>query len=63
MVRGFVPDHGMYVTTASARTPGEPKKSFWTGTKLRPHEAIPITALRCEACGFIDLYAGPKLGP
>lgn len=36
---------------------GEPKKSTWTGLKLSGRKKLPISAYRCLACGFLDLYA------
>ncbi|MDQ6635047.1 MAG: hypothetical protein M3Z10_09875 [Gemmatimonadota bacterium] len=39
--------------------PGEPvRRRFVGGIKSNPKEQLPITALRCSKCGYIELYAG-----
>ena len=61
MVQGFVPDffqHG--ATYVEAWHPGQPKKSFWTRTKARVAEGVPIGAFRCRKCGFLEFYADAK---
>jgi hypothetical protein len=35
---------------------GAPEKSFW-GLKLKGRRRFPVTADRCERCGFLELYA------
>jgi len=60
MVQGFVPDFahgGIFVEGWHA---GQPKKSFWMGTKARATEGVPIGAFRCQNCGFLEFYADPK---
>jgi ribosomal protein L40E len=36
---------------------GVPKRSIWTGLKLRGLKLLPVTAFRCRNCGHIELYA------
>lgn len=57
MERGFLLDreHGGY--RAGEWVEGAPQRSFWTGVKTRGKERIPITAYRCEACGYLEFYA------
>ena len=37
--------------------PGAPQKSFWTGVKVKRNRGVPITALRCPKCGYVEFYA------
>lgn len=57
MVRGFLPDQSYGATLVGNWYPGDPEKSFWTGTKRRPLIGLPVGAFRCEKCGFLELYA------
>ncbi|HEX5724126.1 MAG TPA: PF20097 family protein [Longimicrobiaceae bacterium] len=36
---------------------GMPERSFWTGIRLKGRAQIPITAMRCVRCGFLEQYA------
>lgn len=38
--------------------PGVPQVSMWTGLKLNRKHVLPITAYRCESCGYLEFYAG-----
>jgi hypothetical protein len=61
MTRGFVPD---FFTHGATRVPGwqegEPEKSFWCGTNADRSSIIPISAFRCDRCGFLEFYANPE---
>jgi hypothetical protein len=35
---------------------GAPEKNFW-GMKLKGRRRFPVSADRCERCGFLELYA------
>ena len=35
---------------------GQPEQG-WFGLKLKGRQRRPITTLRCERCGFLELYA------
>ncbi len=35
---------------------GAPEKSFW-GLKIKDRRRFPLTADRCERCGFLEFYA------
>jgi hypothetical protein len=40
--------------------PGAPPKvSRWWGLKVRKKDLIPISAWRCERCGYLESYARP----
>ena len=55
---GFVMDHGHYDSTkVSAWVKGEPVSSFWTGVKAPKESRRPIRAMRCSACGRLELFA------
>ena len=36
---------------------GPPEKHWLTGLKLKNRRRFPITADRCERCGFLEFYA------
>jgi hypothetical protein len=38
---------------------GTPKKNFWGSITREGKKKAYISALRCETCGFVKLYAGP----
>jgi hypothetical protein len=56
---GFIPDigHAGYHFLSSF-TKGEPEKSFLSGYKPKGQQ-IPLTAVRCTKCGYVELYAKP----
>jgi hypothetical protein len=61
MVQGFVPDYSHSAVIVWRWHRGQPKKSFWTRTKVPPlNEGSPIGAFRCEKCGFLEFYSDPK---
>ncbi|HET7229803.1 MAG TPA: PF20097 family protein [Longimicrobium sp.] len=56
MTTGFVLD--MHQGAKAAEwIEGEPEKSVWTGLKLKDRRRFPLTADRCERCGFLEFYA------
>lgn len=57
MVRGFIPDYSQAAVLVGSWQEGQPKKSFWTRTKVSYAEGIPIGAFRCRGCGFLEFYA------
>lgn len=57
MTEGFVADNtygGVSVTNWYA---GQPRRSMWTGLKLRGLEHHAIVTWRCGRCGFLEGYA------
>lgn len=56
---GHIPDstYGGYVVMSWVA--GAPEKSFWRGLKTGGKAKVPVTALRCTACGFLEFYAKP----
>ena len=60
MAQGFVPDAAHGSTHVARWHPGQPKKSFWTGTKAPFGEGVPIGAFRCQRCGFLEFYCDPR---
>jgi hypothetical protein len=60
MEQGFVLDNTYGARLISHWVPGEPKKSFWMGTKAPDTSALPIGVFRCSSCGFLEQYAGHK---
>ena len=61
MGHGFIPGNyaheGRVVGTWA---PGEPRRSFWSGTKPPDGPEIPIATFRCASCGFLESYARPE---
>ena len=57
MAEGFVADQTYGATTVSSWYAGPPRKSFWTGLKLKGVENHAIVTWRCDRCGFIESYA------
>ncbi len=55
MELGFVVDESRFLRRQSTWAPGAPKKSFWTGLKVK--ERLPVTVLRCDRCGFLESFA------
>jgi hypothetical protein len=59
MQPGFMPDVGYGSIQAGRWVEGAPEKG-WTGNvKTRGRLNIVISAERCTACGFLELYAKP----
>jgi predicted nucleic-acid-binding Zn-ribbon protein len=58
MESGHLPDTGYGQVLQSSWAPGEPVvRRFVGGIKSNPKEQLPITALRCSKCGYLELYA------
>ncbi|MEO8176496.1 MAG: hypothetical protein ABI626_07540 [Sphingomicrobium sp.] len=47
--------HGAY--TVPKWVVGAPRKSIWTGLKLRGTQQIEIATYRCRRCGYLESYA------
>lgn len=60
MEEGFVRDSTYGGHVESKWVEGDIQKSFWTGLKLKGRVQHPITAHRCERCGFLEFYAKPR---
>ncbi|SOD03252.1 hypothetical protein SAMN05216486_1094 [bacterium JGI 053] len=56
MTTGYLLDQGQHVKVTEW-IEGAPEKSFWTGLNLKQRRRFPVTADRCERCGFLELYA------
>lgn len=57
MIRGFIVDKTHGGTAVPAWVEGEPRKSLWTGLKLRGRTRIEIATSRCRSCFFLESYA------
>lgn len=57
MGEGFVVDQAYGTAHVSTYQAGEPRKSFWTGLKQDKKEQVPIVAMRCNRCGYLEHYA------
>jgi hypothetical protein len=60
MEEGFVKDDADNTVTIGVWVQGRPERSFWTGLKLRGRRRIAIAAMRCDRCGYVELYAFGK---
>ena len=63
MVQGWVMDLTYGGRVASQWAPGQPRESFWTGTRLPDEAPVPIGAFRCTGCGFLEYYARDEFAP
>jgi hypothetical protein len=60
MVQGYIPDFTQGARLVSTWREGNPRKSFWFGTKISPTGGVPIGAFRCSGCGYLELYANEQ---
>ncbi len=60
MIKGFVGDYSEGSVYVPGWHPGQPKKSFWSGTKAWRSEGIPVGAFRCQKCGFLEFYSDSR---
>jgi hypothetical protein len=60
MELGYVPDGTHNGYSQQRWFPGVPRKSFWTGLKMKTDELVPVTTLRCPKCGYLESYALPS---
>lgn len=60
MEQGFVLDNTYGARIVNHWSAGQPKKSFWTGTKLSEEKQIPIGTFRCKNCGYLESFARPE---
>lgn len=61
MVRGWLPDVMYGGIGVGAWAEGEPRNSFFFGTK-DPKKKIPMAAFRCSQCGYVELFAREEFG-
>jgi hypothetical protein len=54
---GFVRDQREHRSEAAIWVEGPVEKSFLLGVRLRGRRRAVITALRCDACGRLEMYA------
>jgi hypothetical protein len=60
MDRGHLPDVAHDQILQSSWAPGEPvPRRFFGGIKYHADALIPLSAYRCPACGYVELYARP----
>jgi hypothetical protein len=57
MEEGYLIDTAYGGTVLPKWAEGEPKKSIWTGLKLRGKEQLEVTTYRCRRCGYLESYA------
>ena len=59
MKEGFVLDEAPVTRHAARWVPGSPRDSdsVMGGVEVNDRSAISIRAFRCDACGFVELYA------
>ncbi|HYJ79732.1 MAG TPA: hypothetical protein VEW03_09040 [Longimicrobiaceae bacterium] len=55
MAAGYLLSKGSSEVAVSDWVEGLPDKRWW-GLNLKNRTRIPITALRCNRCGFLELY-------
>ncbi len=57
MAEGFVTDNTYGGVSVTRWYAGLPRKSMWTGLKLRGVEQHDIVTWRCARCGYLENYA------
>ncbi|MEO7366122.1 MAG: PF20097 family protein [Sphingomicrobium sp.] len=57
MEPGYMIDQGHGMTTVPKWVAGVPRKSIWTGLKLRGLEQVEVVTYRCRRCGYLESYA------
>ncbi len=60
MSEGALVDTGYGAYSVLDFQPGKPSVSRWFGLQVRRKELLPTRAMRCERCGYVELYAPPK---
>ena len=63
MDRGHIPDLAQGAVRQSVWAPGEAIRAFFGGIKYKSSETIPLSAYRCRACGYVEIYARFPSGP
>jgi hypothetical protein len=59
MIQGFLADFAHGFIGVSTWVEGPPKKTYWGGsTDTTFRQRLPVATFRCEACGFLESYAG-----
>jgi hypothetical protein len=60
MEPGWIPDATRSEARQTTWVPGAPEpRSFFLGVQWKASRSVPMQALRCAQCGFIELYARP----
>ena len=60
MMEGFIADftHDREQSTTATWVEGVPEPSLWRGLKLKGKQKYSVRTYRCEACGYLESYAG-----
>ncbi len=57
MEPGYMIDQGHGTRTVPKWVAGLPRKSIWTGLKLRGLDQVEVATYRCRRCGYLESYA------
>ena len=57
MTEGALVDTGYGSYSVLSFQSGKPAVSRWFGLKVRPKELTAVRSMRCERCGYLELYA------
>jgi len=64
MAAGFLMDGHRGNIDVSRWIDGDPRRGIFGGLKLPPwKDRLPVRALRCSKCGWLDLYANREPEP
>ena len=60
MMEGFIADftHAREQSTTATWVEGVPEPSRWRGLKLKGKQQYSVRTYRCEACEYLESYAG-----
>ena len=63
MQPGFVVDHGHFnISQFGEWAVGKPQRGRWSALKIPPARRFQIRGVRCERCGFVEIYANRPPG-
>jgi hypothetical protein len=57
MEEGFVMDRTYGGVEASTWVEGAPRRSIWTGVKVKDAQTFSVITFRCATCGYLESYA------
>src|SRR5512140_2962700 len=55
--RGYLADIGQGDATQVANWIGGAPDKHWYGLKTKGHDKMPLSAYRCDRCGYVELHA------
>jgi hypothetical protein len=64
MIQGYIPCLGVFASSISTWVDKEHlTKQRGTNVKVDVDKCVPIAALRCSSCGYLEFYARSEFAP